>query len=129
MAKNVETYKRIDEEINNNIDNYDIQLQELEDEQFKELARKFRSMVNKTKKSIEQEKAKSGDKAAEEAERENELTHHLELITNIAERTQAENRELSIRNSKLKSEFERQERDREQLVLELVMKKKQNAKI
>ena len=86
-------------------------------------------MVNKTKKSIEQEKAKSGDKAAEEAERENELTHHLELITNIAERTQAENRELSIRNSKLKSEFERQERDREQLVLELVMKKKQNAKI
>ena len=82
-------------------------MQELEDEQFKELARKFRSMVNKTKKSIEQEKAKSGDKAAEEAERENELTHHLELITNIAERTQAENRELSIRNSKLKSEFER----------------------
>ena len=35
-------------------------------------------------KAIEQEKAKSGDKAAEEAERENELQHHLELITNIA---------------------------------------------
>ena len=66
------------------------------------MARKYRSMVNKAKKSIEQEKAKSGDKAAEEAERENELHHHLELITNIAQRTEAENRELSKRNATLK---------------------------
>lgn len=56
----------------------------LEDEQTKELARRYQSLVSRTKKSIEQEKAKSGDKAAEEAERENELQHHLELITNIA---------------------------------------------
>ena len=53
-------------------------------EKTKDLERKYKSMVSRTKKAIEQEKAKSGDKAAEEAERENELQHHLELITNIA---------------------------------------------
>lgn len=77
----------------------------LEDEQTKELARRYQSLVSRTKKSIEQEKAKSGDKAAEEAERENELQHHLELITNIAQRTEAENRELKKKNSVLKSKF------------------------
>ena len=62
------------------------------------MARRYQSLVSRTKKSIEQEKAKSGDKAAEEAERENELQHHLELITNIAQRTEAENRELKKKN-------------------------------
>jgi len=126
---NIETYEKINKEIEDNIENYDEQLKSLEDEQFKELARKFRSMVNKTKKSIEQEKAKSGDKAAEEAERENELQHHLELITNIAQRTETENRDLSKRNSNLKSKFEKQETDREFMVKQLVLQKKENAKI
>ena len=69
------------------------------------MARKYKSLISRTKKSIEQEKAKSGDKAAEEAERENELQHHLELITNIAQRTEQENRELKKTNSSLKSKF------------------------
>jgi len=63
----------INDAIVENIDNYENQLKELEDEQTKELARRYQSLVSRTKKSIEQEKAKSGDKAAEEAERENEL--------------------------------------------------------
>lgn len=62
------------------------------------MARRYQSLVSRTKKSIEQEKAKSGDKAAEEAERENELQHHLELITNIAQRTELENRALKEKN-------------------------------
>ena len=81
---NRQNIERIDQAIRENIDNYDEQLKLLEEEQTKELARKYKSLISRTKKSIEQEKAKSGDKAAEEAERENELQHHLELITNIA---------------------------------------------
>ena len=86
-------------------------------------------MVSRTKKAIEQEKAKSGDKAAEEAERENELQHHLELITNIAQRTETENRELKKKNSSLRTKFEKQETDREYLVKQLVLQKKENEKL
>ena len=75
---------KINAAINDNIDNYQQKLHELVDEQYNELARKYNSLISRTKKTHEQEKAKSGDKAAEEAERENELHHHLELITNIA---------------------------------------------
>ena len=38
-------------------------------------------------------------KAAEEKERENELRHHLELITNIAQRIDNENRALTKKNA------------------------------
>ena len=92
--KNMATIGRINQAIWDNIDNYEEQLKVLQDEQTKDLARKYKSQISRTKKSIEQEKAKSGDKAAEEAERENELQHHLELITNIAQRTETENRDL-----------------------------------
>ena len=98
---------KINGAINENIDNYQEQLHLLVDEQYAELARKYNSMISRTKKSHEQEKAKSGDKAAEEAERENELQHHLELITNIAQRTEAENRELCKKNTQLKNKFEK----------------------
>ena len=111
-----ETIRRINEAICENIDNYKEQYNLLVDEQYNELARKYNSLISRTKKSHEQEKAKSGDKAAEEAERENELQHHLELITNIAQRTETENRELCKKNSNLKSKFEKQETDREYLV-------------
>jgi len=36
------------------------------------------------KKRIEERKSQKGDQAAELKDRENELNHHLELITNIA---------------------------------------------
>ena len=91
---NKATIDKINSAIHENIDNYNEQLRQLEDEQTRDFARMYKSQVSRAKKSIEQEKAKSGDKAAEEAERENELQHHLELITNIAMRTETENREL-----------------------------------
>ncbi len=62
-------------------------------------------------------------------DRENELHHHLELITNIAQRIDNENRALMKKNQELKSEYKAQENDRELLVKQLVMQKKENAKI
>ena len=57
------------------------------------------------------------------------MQHHLELITNIAQRTETENRELCKKNSSLKSKFEKQETDREYLVKQLVLQKKDNSKL
>lgn len=54
------------------------------------------------------------------------MQHHLELITNIAQRTEAENRELVKKNSQLKAKFEKQENDREFLVKDLVLQKREN---
>ena len=121
--------ERINQAIIDNIECYEDQLKVLQDEQTKDLARKYKSQISRTKKSIEQEKAKSGDKAAEEAERENELQHHLELITNIAQRTETENRDLQRKNKGLKSKFEKQETTRELLVKSLVLQKKENKKM
>lgn len=62
-------------------------------------------------------------------DRENELHHHLELITNIAQRIDNENRALMKKNQELKGEYRAQENDRELLVKQLVMQKKENAKV
>lgn len=97
-----EKYRR---DIIKNLDDYDEQLAKMQDEQFKELQRKYKSDVSKTQKSIEERKAQKGDQAAELKEKENELRHHLELITNIAQRIDNENRSLIKKNSQLRAEF------------------------
>ena len=81
------------------------------------------------KKKIEERKTQKGDQAADLKDRENELHHHLELITNIAQRIDNENRALMKKNQELKGEYKAQENDRELLVMQLVMQKKENAKI
>lgn len=53
----------------------------------------------------------------------------MELITNIAQRTHAENAQLKKNNTDLKSKFEQQETQREFLVKELVLQKKDNTKM
>lgn len=53
----------------------------------------------------------------------------MELITNIAQRIDNENRALMKKNQELKSEYKAQENDRELLVKQLVMQKKENAKV
>jgi len=74
----------------------------------KEIARKFRSEVAKTKKSIEEKKAQIGDDGESLKTREAELRHHLELITNIAQRIDGENRTLRKKNSELKTDYKAQ---------------------
>lgn len=53
-------------------------------EQEQNIVRRFSSILNKMKKSIEQKTSIKGAKAGDIKDRENELNHHLELITNIA---------------------------------------------
>lgn len=80
------------------------------------------------KKKLEEQKSFKGDQAADLKERENEMQHNLELITNIAQRIDNENRLLIKKNAEYKQEFKTQENDRELLVRQLVMQKKENQK-
>lgn len=90
--------------------------------------RKFQSESVKMKKKLEEQKSFKGDQAADLKERENEMQHNLELITNIAQRIDNENRLLIKKNAEYKQEFKTQENDRELLVRQLVMQKKENQK-
>ena len=84
LEANTAMYENYHQEIQQNIENFEQKVNKLEEEQLKEIARKYRSEVAKTKKSIEEKKAKIGDDGESLKTREAELRHHLELITNIA---------------------------------------------
>ena len=77
-------FENYHQEIQTNIENFEQKVNELEEEQLKEISRKYRSEVAKMKKTIEEKKAKTGDDGESLKTREAELRHHLELITNIA---------------------------------------------
>ena len=102
---------------------------QLEEEQLKEIARKYRSEVARTKKSIEEKRMKTGEDGDQMKEREAEIKHHLDLITNIAQRIDGENHVLRSKNAELKTQFKEQQIEREKLVKQLVMQKKENQKI
>ena len=116
-------------EINEKIDNYENKVAQLEEEQLKEIARKYRSEVARTKKSIEEKRMKTGEDGDQMKEREAEIKHHLDLITNIAQRIDGENHVLRSKNAELKTQFKEQQIEREKLVKQLVMQKKENQKI
>jgi hypothetical protein len=59
---------------------------------------------------------------------EQEYRRKLELITNIAQRIDNENRDLRKKNRELKTEYKAQVNDRELLVKQLVLQKKENEK-
>lgn len=71
-------------EINEAVDGHLDHVKQLQEDQQKEIGRKYRSELAKTNKIIEERKAKSGDEGSDLKEREAELRNSLELITNIA---------------------------------------------
>ncbi len=121
--------KTLKGQLDDNIEGIQSKTKKLKEEQEKDIVRKFNSELSKMKKKIEERKTQKGDQAADLKDRENELHHHLELITNIAQRIDNENRALMKKNQELKGEYRAQENDRELLVKQLVMQKKENAKI
>ena len=127
--KNKRIYKKMQGEIDQQIASIDTRVNKLKDEQEKDIIRKFNSLLAKIKKGGEEKKNSNGESGAELKERETELQHHLELITNIAQRIDNENRALLKKNQELRNEYKAQENDRELLVRQLVQHKKENGKI
>jgi hypothetical protein len=91
------------QDINECIDNYENKVSQLEEEQMKEIARKYRSDVARTKKENEEKRMKTGEDGDQLKEREAEIKHHLDLITNIAQRIDGENHVLRTKNTELKT--------------------------
>lgn len=78
-------YEKLKTKLDDQIDDIETRVQKLKEEQEKDIIRKFNSELAKMKKKIEERKtSKGGESGADLKERENELQHHLELITNIA---------------------------------------------
>lgn len=129
FKKNERVYTKLNKMFHDQVDQFDDRVRKLKEEQEKDLIRKFNSELAKMKKKIEERKtSKSGEQGADLKDRENELQHHLELITNIAQRIDNENRTLLKKNQELRNEYRAQENDRELLVKQLVMQKKENQK-
>lgn len=83
--KNERMYKKLKGMFDEQVDQFDDRVRKLKEEQEKDLIRQFNSGLAKMKKKIEEHKtSKSGEQGADLKDRENELQHHLELITNIA---------------------------------------------
>jgi hypothetical protein len=74
----------LNEEVTENIFGIQDKIKNLKEEQESNIVRRFSSILNKMKKSIEEKTSIKGARAADIKGRENELNHHLELITNIA---------------------------------------------
>lgn len=84
--------------------------------------------MKKLKDKLEEQKSSKGNEEGDLKQRENKMQHNLELITQIAQRIDGENRLLIKKNAELKHEFKAQENNRELLVRQLVMQKKENEK-
>lgn len=95
-------------EILDNIEEYDKKIEALEQEQLKEIERKYRSEVARTKKSIEEKRMKTGEDGDQHKQQEAEIKHHLDLITNIAQRIDGENHALRQKNAELKTQYKEQ---------------------
>lgn len=117
------------DEIHGNIEGIQDKIKALKEEQEKDIVRKFSTDLNKLKSDIENSKSTKGYSTEELKDRENQLNQHLEVITNIAQRIENENRALMKKNNELKKEYQNQENDRELLLKQLVMLKKENGKI
>lgn len=102
--------------------------EKMKQEQEEDMIRYFNQNLNKWKKKLEDQKSYKGDQEGDLKERENEMQHNLELITSIAQRIDNENRVLIKKNMELRQEFKAQENERELLVRQLVMQKKENLK-
>jgi len=114
--KNAHINEKLQKKIVDQIDDITERVDKLKEEQEKDIIRKFNSELAKMKKKMEERKTSKGDSGADQKEREAELQHHLELITNIAQRIDNENRTLLKKNQELRSEYRAQEQERGMLV-------------
>lgn len=90
--KNFKVIEALRDELHDNIDGIQDKIQNLKEEQENDIVRKF--TVNKLKVEIENSKNTKGMSKEELKDRENQLNQHLEVITNIAQRIENENRTL-----------------------------------
>lgn len=88
--------------INQRIENIAPLTEQLKQEQEKDIKRKFQTEMLKLKKKLDEQKTFAGDMNAEHKEKENDIQHNLDLIKDIAQRIDNENRLLIKKNAELR---------------------------
>ena len=126
LPRNREIIDSLHNKIMNDIDGIPLKTVKIIDEQQKDIARVFNSKLSEIKNEIDNE-AKKGIESENMKEREDELNHHLELMTKAAQKIGNENQNLKEKNKKLRLKFQAQENDRVFLLRDLVQQKKENA--
>lgn len=96
-------------------------------EQESDIRRFFNKKINEIKEKFKEDKINKNEKDHEYQQKEKQMASELEWIKNIAHKIDEENKNLMKKYSSLKAEFEIQENDKDMLLKELLMKKKENA--
>jgi len=98
-------------------------------EQEKDLLRAFRARLYDVQTELEEEKKVSDNGASEWIEKNHQLERGLDWAKEMADRLERMNQSLTEDNTRLKSQYKIQEDDREFLIRQLVMVKKENVQL
>eukprot|EP00744_Colponema_vietnamica_P011394 GILI01016027.1.p1 GENE.GILI01016027.1~~GILI01016027.1.p1 ORF type:complete len:701 (-),score=172.93 GILI01016027.1:45-2147(-) len=98
-------------------------------DQEKDLVRQFRAKLAEIQKQLEEERNKRNDGASEWIEQMRKLSQELDWTKEMADKMDRQNQHLIKDNQRLKTQFKSQEEDREFLVKQIVVLKKENAKL
>ncbi|CAD8202570.1 unnamed protein product [Paramecium octaurelia] len=109
------------------INNIQLRTSKILVDQERDIIRFFNNKINEIKKQFQEEREKKGQNDKEYIQKENQLISELEWIKKIAQKIDDENHQLMQKYKELKVEYQTQERDREMLMKELIIKKKENA--
>ncbi|KAL4451123.1 hypothetical protein ABPG74_021445 [Tetrahymena malaccensis] len=126
-AKKMELATRYHQEILDRISKLQVKTSNVLIDQEKTVIRFFNDKIQEIKKQFEDERIKKGKKDQDYIQRENQLISELEWIENIAQKIDNENINLMKKFMDLQAQYQTQENDRDMLLKELIMKKKQNA--
>jgi hypothetical protein len=99
-------------------------------DQEKDLLRAFRARLYDVQSELEKERSRSdGDEAAQWQGKYRSLEGEVEWIKGLADKLEQTNKHLVKHNTTLKAQFESQEEDRALLIKQLVLAKKDNARL
>ncbi|KAF1781652.1 Mediator complex, subunit Med13 [Phytophthora cactorum] len=102
---------------------------QVQDQQEKDLLRAFRARLYSVQEELESEKNKTDDGASAWIEKSKQLETEVEWTKELADRLDRLNQSLTRENQRLKTQFSTQENDREFLVKQLVTVKKDNVSL
>ena len=121
--------KSIQGQILNNVELVQDRTARILQEQERDLLRAFRARLFDVQTELEKEKSKKEDGAGAWIERCHQLESEVEWAKEVADRLERVNQTLIQENSRLKSQFNSQEEDRNFLIKQLVSVKKDNARL
>ena len=121
--------KAIQGQILNNVELVQDRTARILQEQERDLLRAFRARLFDVQTELEKEKSKKEDGAGAWIERCHELESEVEWAKEVADRLERVNQTLIQENTRLKSQFNSQEEDRNFLIKQLVAVKKDNSRL